>query len=1679
MYNDAAYNTVTYCDVQGRNSSATSSALSGVIYIGSALSATSSGNDYNTISYNNIHGNANGTPAIGICAYGTTPRKAGFNDSCVISNNNIYDFFSASAATAGVKVDVGNTAWTITNNSIYQTASRTYTTANTHRGLWITPNSSATNDSTANNFMITNNTIGGTAVNAGSTPYTMLGGVANVFYGMDLSIGAGTATSVQNNKVTNIALTSTGISTTVGVFAGINVANGNVNVGNLVGNVIGSATTLGAINVISGASGTTHGIRVATGVTVALTGNTISGITASGTTGGTISTNFNGIYVAGGSTINVANNTIGSTTLAGSISLAASSSTTAQTGNGIYVAGGTTTNITNNTIANIANGQTGASTAATVRGIYVTTSTATITGNTIRNLSSAAPATGSGASSSLIGIALSSTSGACNIVSNSISTLATTSTSTSAGINITGLFFSGTSASTSYIIKNNIHSFDAATADTNIVFTGIDFATATAVVANNFIRMGIKPDGTSFTTATVNRGISSNSSSTFNGFFYNSIYIGGTGVGSSTVPKNSYAFIRTAASGTYDMRSNIFVNSRSNAATGGKHYAVYFTTATTGAAPNFNLYYANGTGGVFAYTGSADVAAYTNGWVSGDANSSYGNPNFANATGSSTAVDLHIPNGTASPAESAGTAVAFVQDDYDGQNRSATLPDAGADEFSGTNSNLCTGMPVAGLVRSSVAGACTGVSFNLIDSAATGGPAIGYQWQSSTDSTNWTNLGGATSSSYIATQNGPTYYRIVVTCLNTNMSANSAGVLVSAPVTPYAVYNGTLYTESFENWLSSCSTTELPGVSWKVNPFTGNNSWRRNDQQASAAWVNPTLGTYTPSSTVGTYSARFHSYQATTGTQGIMDFYVNMSAAAGSTNIKFDYINTSGTDSLSVLISTNGGTTFTRLDSVGVRAAWSTKTIFTNATSATTVIRFVATSDFGVTDIGMDNLQLVNFSSCTGTPTAGTVFSSVSPACSGVNFTLSDTTVSQLSGVTYQWQSSSDSTNWSPITGATATSYTTSITIPTYYRLVVTCTNSGAVAYTAGLRINIFVPTYAVYNGTLYTESFENWVSTCTTTDLPSINWKTVPSSGDNSWRRNDQGANANWTSPTSGVYSPVSTVGSYSARFHTYYAPVGTQGTMDFYVNMSAAAGSSTNLKFDYINTTGSDSLAVLISTNGGSTFTRLDSVGNRTTWSTKTINITSASATTVIRLQGYATVQFGTDVGVDNFQLVNYPACTGTPTAGVVYSSANPVCSGVSFTIADTTVSQASGIAYQWQSSTDNTTWMNITAATSTSYTTSQTVVTYYRLVTTCSSSSTTAMTPAYQINLNAPANCYCTPTYTFGGTNDYVTSVRLLNLTQATAANTSPYYINYTTTQSVIPNLRRGIADTVFLSFGNDGSQFSGIWIDFNQDGAFATTEYFSRARNAGLGGSDSILIVVPSTATLGQTRMRVRGGEDVVLTSAQACAASSSGYGQAQDYFVNITNGTVPITLLSFTGEHKNTVNTLTWTTTSEQNNRGFELQRSVDGKNFSAITFVASKAANGNSNTNLTYSFADTKTLAGNNYYRLKQIDNDGKVSYSPVVLLKGDKANTLTLTMVYPNPAKDKLNVVIASPKADQLTLIVSDVAGKIVRHQKVNAVVGDNNFEVNVQSLTSGNYIIKAICNDGCETVISRFIKQ
>lgn len=192
----------------------------------------------------------------------------------------------------------------------------------------------------------------------------------------------------------------------------------------------------------------------------------------------------------------------------------------------------------------------------------------------------------------------------------------------------------------------------------------------------------------------------------------------------------------------------------------------------------------------------------------------------------------------------------------------------------------------------------------------------------------------------------------------------------------------------------------------------------------------------------------------------------------------------------------------------------------------------------------------------------------------------------------------------------------------------------------------------------------------------------------------------------------------------------------------------------------------------------------------------------------------------------------------------------------------------------------------------------------------------------------------------------------------------------------------------------------------------------------------------------------------------------------------TAATVPVTLVDFTAEKKGTVNQLTWTTATEQNNAGFAIERSANGKDFTTLSFVNSKGDNGFSNATLNYSFVDETPLMGVNYYRLKQTDKDGRFEYSKTVKVANSSLMKFEIVNVYPNPAKDQVRLILNSVASDKVSVAITDLSGKLISNQAASVKTGDNEVVLNVSALSAGSYFITVTSGNG-EKLNTKFIKQ
>jgi len=168
--------------------------------------------------------------------------------------------------------------------------------------------------------------------------------------------------------------------------------------------------------------------------------------------------------------------------------------------------------------------------------------------------------------------------------------------------------------------------------------------------------------------------------------------------------------------------------------------------------------------------------------------------------------------------------------------------------------------------------------------------------------------------------------------------------------------------------------------------------------------------------------------------------------------------------------------------------------------------------------------------------------------------------------------------------------------------------------------------------------------------------------------------------------------------------------------------------------------------------------------------------------------------------------------------------------------------------------------------------------------------------------------------------------------------------------------------------------------------------------------------------------------------------------------------LPVELISFNANARDNQTLLEWQTASEENNRGFEIQKSKDGIAWDILEFVEGKGITSVLNT---YTATDKSPSQGSNYYRLKQLDFDGKFEYSKTVIAD---FNRLDEVAIFPNPTKNQLTLINGAGEA-----IIYNALGQAVKHLTIDA----NQATIQLADLLNGQYYLQMLKEDG--TIVTK----
>ena len=313
--------------------------------------------------------------------------------------------------------------------------------------------------------------------------------------------------------------------------------------------------------------------------------------------------------------------------------------------------------------------------------------------------------------------------------------------------------------------------------------------------------------------------------------------------------------------------------------------------------------------------------------------------------------------------------------------------------------------------------------------------------------------------------------------------------------------------------------------------------------------------------------------------------------------------------------------------------------------------------------------------------------------------------------------------------------------------------------------------------------------------------------------------------------------------------------------------------------------------------------------------------------------------------------------------------------------------------------------------------------------SGTSTTDAFIAEYHKINDPCTALIFPSSTFGSGIDHVSYKEYWDLTRA-AGSSSPTVKLYWENGSVSASA---------------GSAISSI----------ATADLHVAELIGGTSGTWTDLGVGAITGTTGTG----------TITNSTAPTFSSTTTAMPLTFSAPNLINPLPIELLTFNGTSVLLGNQIDWSTATETNNNYFDLERSSNGSEFTKITTVNGA---GNSVAVRNYQYLDKNPMNGMNYYRLKQVDNNGGYDYSAIIVI--DNANDDTASVeVYPNPSNDFVNIVSSE---NIVSYTVYNSIGEIVY---TNA---SDQQRIQFNPISKGIYVINAISKQG-KTITTRFVKN
>ncbi len=207
----------------------------------------------------------------------------------------------------------------------------------------------------------------------------------------------------------------------------------------------------------------------------------------------------------------------------------------------------------------------------------------------------------------------------------------------------------------------------------------------------------------------------------------------------------------------------------------------------------------------------------------------------------------------------------------------------------------------------------------------------------------------------------------------------------------------------------------------------------------------------------------------------------------------------------------------------------------------------------------------------------------------------------------------------------------------------------------------------------------------------------------------------------------------------------------------------------------------------------------------------------------------------------------------------------------------------------------------------------------------------------------------------------------------------------------------------------------------------------------------------------------GFADLSATGTDPYTVSRSGFTSFSIFTVG-TVAALPVTWLDVSGKQLNGANHIYWSTASEMNNAFFVVESSTNNRDFSEIGRMS---GNMNSNSEHHYHFVHSDFTASVNYYRIRQVDIDGKSSYSKVIRINST-IEALRISRIYPVPARDHVTLDMVTTEPVSISIIVESITGTRMLTRDARLTKGNNQLSLNLTGLASGLYQLRILDANG-----------